>query len=122
MFERIRNRRGRVYIGRKHGLLKARNERCGVDRGYLAERLSRYGVLDMYSYWDAYAGHEEDYMPDIYGILDDPESMDAVIFDMQQTLEEADDWTDEDYKAWGMSKAEVRSLLEDLRRHRRCLG
>jgi len=120
MFGRIRIKRDKTHTRRKHRLLKTRNERCGVDMEDLVERLSRYGMLDWYNYQDAYWGREDEYVPEICEMLKDPESIDVVISDMEQFLEEAEDWTEEDFREWGMHEVEVRSILEDLKRHRRC--
>jgi len=119
MFERIRNRRN-AHIGKKHGLLKAKNERCNVDVENLAERLSRYGMLDWYEYQDMYWGREDEYIKEIYQMLEDPGSMDMTIADIEGFLEEAEDWSAEDFRAWGMHKAEVVSIVKDLKKHRRC--
>ena len=66
----------------------------------------------MYGYWDGYAGREEEYITDISDAggsgkhgFDHP--------DMEVFPRDADDWSRDDYNAWGMSEAEIRSLLED---------
>jgi len=110
MFGRIRNRRDAQKI-RKHGLLKAKNERCGVDIDDLAERLSIYGMLDRYEYQDMYRGREDEYVKEICRMLEDPGSMDMVISDIEGFLKEAEDWIAEDFRAWGMHKAEVLPMI-----------
>lgn len=119
MFGRIGNRRN-AHNGKKHRLLKAKNERCGVNMESLVERLSRYGKLDWYNYQDLYWGREEEYMKELYRMLEDPDSMDMVISDIEQFLDEAEDWTPKDFEVCGMSEAEIRSTAEDLKRLRRC--
>lgn len=119
MFGRIRNRRN-THKRKKNGLLKAKNERCNVNVEDLAERLSRYGMLDWYNWQDMYRGREDEYTKEIYRMLEDPGSMDMTIADIEGFLEEAEDWTAEDFRTWGMHKAEVISIVEDLKRHRRC--
>lgn len=106
----------------KHKVLKTNNDRCGIDVDGMASRLARFGMLETYGFMDEYGGREDEYMLEIYDMIGDRAGLDAAIAGIEGFLQDTADegWSESDFASLGMSEYEIRRLLKDLKRHRRC--